>query len=168
MKMKLLHPILFLALGLLGACASDVNLAAVPEAVAGCEAPTEDLLVPEAPMLPGRHCIACHTEKGQADGLNWTAAGTIYAKQGSRCNTGGLEGVKVEIADDTRKILITLYTNRTGNFFTSEIRDFSKVRVRISKDGVTKEMVGTQPSADCPSCHYPGGQAPLGRIYLMD
>ena len=47
-----------LALGAV-ACADDVNLDAVPGAAAGCEPPSADNLVPEAPMLPGRHCIAC-------------------------------------------------------------------------------------------------------------
>lgn len=167
--MKALRSLFFLALAapalLVSACKSQVDIALVPSAVAGCEAPTEDLLVPEAPMLPGRRCMACHTETGQADGLNWTAAGTVYASPDSSCNSGGLEGVKVEIADETRKILITLFTGRTGNFYTSETRDFSRVRVRISKDGKTREMQGVMPSADCPSCHYPGGAAG-GRIYL--
>lgn len=166
---KLLRSLLFLALGLGGACASEVNLAAVPEAAAGCEQPVEALLAPQPPMLPGRHCIACHTENGQADGFNWTAAGTVYANKNSACNSGGLEGVKVEIADSTRKILITLFTNRTGNFYTSEVRDFSNVIVRISKDGVTKEMKTPQPTADCPSCHYPGNlRGAPGRIYLSE
>lgn len=153
-----------LALGI-GACGGDVNIAAVPEAVAGCEAPRPDDLVPEAPMLPGRRCMACHKQSGQAGDLPWTAAGTVYASPSSACNTGGLEGVKVELADETRKVLITLYTNRSGNFFTAEPLPFSRLIARVSKDGKIKEMQTPAPSADCASCHLPGGLAG-GRIYL--
>ena len=84
-----------LGLGLgLGAsgCASEVNLAAEPEAINGCEAPSEDNLNPEAPMLPGRHCIGCHKAGGQASRRAWVAAGTVYASPTSSCNTQGLKG----------------------------------------------------------------------------
>lgn len=146
-------------------CAPPVNLAAVPEAVAGCEPPTEDELVPEAPMLPGRNCVVCHSPTGQASRRVWTAAGTVYDSPNAKCNTQGVPGVKVEIADKNRKILITLYTNRSGNFFTSEPIDFTGVIARVSKDGKFKEMMGAQVNAFCPECHYPGGAAG-GRIYL--
>ena len=148
----------------LSACA-EVNLDTAPGAAAGCEDPTEDNLVPQAPMLPGRSCMACHRQGGQASGAVWTASGTVYGSGSSACNSGGLEGVKVELADENRKILITLYTNRSGNFFTSEPIDFTGIIARVSKDGKFKEMQGLQPNAFCPECHYPGGVAG-GRIYL--
>ena len=146
-------------------CASDVNLSAVPEAQNGCEAPTPDELNPEAPMLPGRHCIGCHVSGGQASRRAWTAAGTVFDSPTAKCNTQGLEGVKVEIADSNRKILITLYTNRSGNFFTAEPFKSSAIIARISKDGKWKEMQGVMTTSDCGSCHFPGGIAG-GRIYL--
>jgi hypothetical protein len=148
-----------------GACGAPVDIAAVPAAILGCEAPNADNLSPKPPMLPGRHCQACHTPGGQAGEFAWTASGTVFARPDASCDTGGLSGVKVEIADATNLVVITLYTNRAGNFYTSEDRDFSKIRVRISKDDKVKEMVTFQPSADCPSCHYPGGAAG-GRIFL--
>lgn len=157
--------LLSLGLGLTAAgCAPPVNIAAVPQAVNGCDAPTADELVPEAPMLPGRNCLVCHSPDGQASRRVWTAAGTVYANADDKCNQG-LEGVKVEIADATRKILITLTTNRSGNFFTSEPIDFRGVIARVSKDGKFKEMQGAMVNAYCPECHYPGGIAP-GRIFL--
>jgi hypothetical protein len=147
-------------------CGSEVNLNAVPLAVAGCEAPTEELLVPQAPMLPGRACITCHAVGGQAEALPWTAAGTVYDSPSSPCNTGGVANAKVEIADETRKILITLYTNRTGNFFTSEPLKYNKLIVRVSKDGKVREMASALPSsANCALCHYSGGPAG-SRVYL--
>jgi hypothetical protein len=173
-----LTPLLWLAffgLGQVG-CGNDVDLAAAPQAVAGCEAPTADELNPEATMLPGRDCMVCHRQKGfptaaqtapdgQASRRAWTAAGTVYDSPTSKCNGKGLEGVKVEIADSNKLVLITLYTNRAGNFFTSEPLNFSSIIARISKDGKVKQMQGVMGSADCPSCHTPTGIAG-GRIYL--
>ena len=66
----------------------------------------------------------------------WTAAGTVFDSPTAKCNTQGLPGVKVEISDSKRKVLITLYTNRSGNFFTSEPIDFSAIVARVSKDNV--------------------------------
>ncbi|MFO0579054.1 MAG: hypothetical protein U1A78_34050 [Polyangia bacterium] len=164
MSKRLRRGCALLILGI-GACAADVNLGAVPEAVAGCEAPSADNLAPEAPMLPGRRCLACHKGAGQAGDLVWTAAGTVYASPSSACNTGGLDGVKVELADETRRVLITLYTNRSGNFFTAEPLRYSRLIARVSKDGKVKEMQTPAPSGDCASCHLPGGAAG-GRIFL--
>ncbi len=148
----------------LSACA-EVNLDKAAGAGAGCEDPSEDNLVPQAPMLPGRSCMACHRQGGQASGAVWTASGTVYGSGSSACNTGGLEGVKVELADENRKILITLYTNRSGNFFTAEPLSYEKLIARVSKDGKIKEMSSPVPSGDCASCHNPTGPAGA-RIYL--
>jgi cytochrome c553 len=156
----------FALLAMLGlsACA-EVNLDTAPGAAAGCEDPTEDNLNPQAPMLPGRSCMACHRQGGQASGAVWTASGTVYGSSSSACNSGGLEGVKVELADENRKILITLYTNRSGNFYTAEPLQYEKLIARVSKDGKIKEMSTPVPSGDCAGCHNPTGPAG-GRIYL--
>lgn len=163
-------------LGLAVGCAPAVDLGAVPQAVAECEDATDAELNPEATMLPGRDCMTCHRAQGfptaanqlpdgQASRRAWTAAGTVFDSPTAKCNSQGLEGVKVEIADSTRKVLITLYTNRVGNFFTSEPINFSGIIARVSKDGKIREMQGIMASADCPSCHRPTGIAG-GRIYL--
>ena len=63
---------------------------------------------------------------------------------------------------------MTLYTNRTGNFFTAEKFDTSNIIARITgPDGKFREMQAgsSNGSADCGSCHFPGGVAG-GRIYL--
>lgn len=162
-----LFSIALAGLGVLGAssCAPPVNYGAVAQkASAGCATPTDDELVPEAPMLPGRNCLVCHSPDGQASRRVWTAAGTVYDSPDAECGKG-LAGVKVEIADANRKILITLTTNRSGNFFTSEPIDFRGIIARVSKDGKFKEMQGAMVNAYCPECHYPGGLAP-GRIFL--
>lgn len=167
-KLSRRGPAALLALALLGpavGCESEVNLAAVPQAVNECEPPTNDQLIPEAPMLPGRNCSVCHSPSGQASRRTWTASGTVFDSPNAKCNTQGLADVKVEIADATRKVLITLYTNRSGNFFTSEPISFTGIIARVSKDGKFKEMQGAMVNANCNDCHYPGGIAGA-RIYL--
>lgn len=146
----------------LSGCAGPVVLKT--EDAAGCEAPSADNLVPEAPMLPGRHCMGCHKDGGDSR-YTWTAAGTVFGSLNSSCNTGGLDGVRVDIVDETNRLLITLTTNRAGNFYTSENLNFTRIKAKVSKGGKSKVMNSVQPNADCPSCHYPGGSAG-GRIYL--
>ncbi len=163
--MKHVPSLFSVVLVLCAACAQPVNLGAVPAAINGCEKPSADNLTPEPPMLPGRHCQACHAASGQASLFPWTAAGTVYGGPTAPCDTGGLSDVKVEITDETDRVIMTLTTNRSGNFFTAETLNFKQVRARVSKGGKSQEMISFQPSADCGGCHYPAGVAG-GRIFL--
>jgi hypothetical protein len=148
-------------------CEQDGNLDAAPDAVARCEPATPDNLEPTARMLPGRLCQSCHIRDGQASLLVWTASGTVYGAADSRCNEGGIEGVKVELLDDKDQVLLTLTTNRAGNFFTAEPIAAPRFRARLSKDGKTQEMQGLQPTGACAGCHYPSsGSGAPGRVYL--
>lgn len=141
------------------------DLSQEPGAVAGCEAPGEGDLDPQPIMLPGRRCAACHEKGHQAGNRVWTAAGTVYDRPDSPCNSGVVAGAKVEIADENRKILVTLFTNSRGNFYTSEPLRYTGIIVRVSKDGKMREMQGAMASTDCANCHSPGGAAG-GRVYL--
>jgi mono/diheme cytochrome c family protein len=120
-------------------------------------------------MLPGRHCMACHKDGGQAGLRVWTAAGTVYGSPTAPCNTGGLPGIRIDIADALQNnlILITLYSNRTGNFFTAEARDFRHIIARVTDEstGRFKQMTNIAPTGDCGSCHFAGGAAG-GPIFL--
>lgn len=156
-----------LAFGLLAAVSGcgHPDLSQEPGAVAGCEAPGPGDLDPQPIMLPGRRCAACHDKGHQAGNRVWTAAGTVYDRIDSPCNSGVVAGAKVEIADETRKVLVTLFTNSRGNFYTSEPLRYTGIIVRVSKDGKMREMQGAMGSTDCASCHLPGGAAG-GRVYL--
>ncbi len=132
---------------------------------AGCETPTEANLIPEARMLPGRVCQTCHTQNGEAGRLIWTASGTVYPTGKSTCDTSGVDAVKVEILDAAGHTLITLITNRSGNFFTSETLT-TPIRARITQGNVVREMAALQTITSCATCHQPGGAAPGGRINL--
>jgi len=118
-------------------------------------------------MLPGRTCQSCHIRDGEVSSLVWTASGTVYSRPDSMRNEGGLEGVKVELLDAKNNVLLSLITNRSGNFFTAEPIDAPRFRVRLSKDREVQEMQGLQPTGACAACRYPnsGAGAP-GRVYL--
>lgn len=146
-------------------CGAIVELNEVPEAKARCESSTPELRVPTARMLPGRRCMGCHLAGGQAGRIPWTAAGTVYDAPTTTCNSGGLEGAQVELIDRSGRVLITLTTNRSGNFFTAEPLGFQPLRARISKDGKSREMRTPQTTLDCAACHYPDGPA-TGRLAL--
>lgn len=165
--MRPMQGIFFALAGLLLSCAGPADLDAAKDAVANCEPPTGDNLNLTARMLPGRMCQACHLPGGQAGLLPWTASGTVYARPDSSCNEGGLEGVKVDFIDEKNNILLTLFTNRSGNFFTAEAIPAPRFRVRLSKDGKCQEMIGLQPTGACAGCHYPSPDTnTAGRVYL--
>lgn len=159
-----------LALALPG-CGGEPNLDSVPTAKAGCEEPTAQQLSESSLMLPGRNCMDCHKSGGQAADYPWTAAGTVYQKAGSgkTCNTGGADGVTVEILDaGGTMVLASLTTNAAGNFFfaKNEFAGTSPVRARVRKGTMTRTMASAvNVAGGCASCHFPGGAAG-DRIYL--
>ncbi|MCS6912700.1 MAG: hypothetical protein RMK29_17935 [Myxococcales bacterium] len=137
---------------ILSACAVPVDLDAVPVAKASCEEPTRDLLLPDARMLPGRICQQCHTRGGQGYRFKWTASGTVFVDPRVPCNTGGLEGVTVEIFDTNGQLQVALVTNEVGNFFT-DIPIAFPIRARIRRDGIVREMRTPALQGSCASCH---------------
>ncbi len=146
-------------------CLQPVNLDAVEGAHADCEQATYEQLLPLAKMLPGRDCIACHKDGSQAHELPWTVAGTIYDRKDGLCNEGGQGNVKIELADETRQIILTLFTNRSGNFFSAEPLRYQNLSVRISRDGQEKVMPHAVTHGNCAFCHRAKGLA-RGHIYL--
>jgi hypothetical protein len=161
--MRSRSPLLCL-LALLGC--GQVDLDAIPVAKALCENPTDYLRQPSARMLPGRACLSCHVEGGQASRFVWNAGGTVYDRIGSGCNEGGVEGVLVELIDSDGAIVAMLTTNRSGNFFTADPIGTKPIRARITRNGKLKEMMQLQmPPVNCATCHNPEGPAG-GRIYL--
>ena len=146
-------------------CLAPVDQKDISLTSTGCEAPTDELATPGARMLPGSLCQGCHGPGGIASNLTWTLSGTVLNSVDAPCNTGGVEDATVDIIDANDNVLITLNTNRSGNFFTSEDFNFKLVRARISKNGKVMEMQGLVGVTACASCHHPAGPAP-GRIYL--
>jgi hypothetical protein len=143
------------------------NLAAVPAANAGCEAPTPANLETGATMLPGRVCEDCHTQNGQSP-LVWTASGTVFNHPTDPCDPGGVAGVTVEILDAAGTVQATLTTNQAGNFYTGDTQLSFPIRARIfGPDGTRQEMQNAQPTGACASCHQvPSPAGAPGRITL--
>jgi type 1 fimbria pilin len=141
-----------LALGACGGKGITVDLESVPLAKAGCEAPTMAQLQSDPLMLPGRDCQRCHVPSGQAASVRLTISGTVFRSLSSACNTGGASGVKVEILDAGGRVQATLTSNAAGNFYTSDPVTFP-IRSRVTKDGVTREMLSMTAIGSCASCH---------------
>lgn len=138
-----------------GGCGSKeifVDLESVPLAKAACEAPTMAQLRNDALMLPGRNCQSCHLPSGQAASVRFTISGTVFRSLSSSCNTGGVGDVKVEILDASGRVQATLTSNAAGNFYTAAAVTFP-IRARVSKDGVTREMMSTTAIGSCAACH---------------
>ncbi len=167
-RLRRMVPILF-SLLLLPAfgCGGAVDPDAA-RATAGCEPATSAELAESTTMLPGRACLNCHTQGGQAGDadVRWTAAGTVFGSINAACNTGGIPGVTVDILDAAGKTQISLTTNAAGNFFTLAPLTFP-LRARLSKNGKTQEMAELQVTGNCHSCHAqpPANTAP-GRLFL--
>ena len=146
------------ALGICGlalaACGKGiiVDLESVPLAKAGCEPPTMGQLMSDPLMLPGRNCQSCHVPSGQAASYRFTISGTIFKSLSSPCNTGGVSGAKIEILDMSGRVQTTLTSNSAGNFYTSDPITFP-VRSRITKDGVSRDMISTTAIGSCAACH---------------
>lgn len=151
-----------------GACGGgpDPNAA---NANAGCEEAPADLLMSKETMLPGRVCLNCHREGGQATqpSLRWTIAGTVFSSASAGCNDGGVAGATVEILTQSGSVQLTLKTNAAGNFYSLTPVTFP-LRARVSMAGkATQEMSTPQLSGSCASCHAkPGLSGAPGRLFI--
>ena len=82
----------------LAACGQVADLDAVPQAKVGCETPTEAQLNAGDTMLPGRNCMSCHVSSAQAKDEPLGTGGTVYGARNTKtCNTGGVDGVTVDL-----------------------------------------------------------------------
>lgn len=156
-----------------GGCDPGVNLDAVPKATAECEMPTSETLQPGAQMLPGRNCMSCHVESGQAGSKPFLTAGTVYlrSQMGGKCNSGGATNVTVEFFDVTdttyQRALASVTTNEAGNFsLLAPALSKTVVRVRIRRDATMRTMANATDISDgCATCHSPTGMA-SDRVFL--
>ena len=134
-------------------------------------------------MNPGQDCISCHHEGGEADGLRWTVAGTVYPALDAP-EAAGVQGVRVRVSDVHGK-LVQMVTNAAGNFYTAEDLDSDAgLRVELEylghcrpmndtpKPGFTYEDVEGQPppapihGVGCNHCHADPPPA-VGRIQVV-
>ena len=159
---------LMLALPLVG-CGETADLEAVPQAKAGCEVATAELLKGGDAMLPGRNCMSCHVAGQQAAGEALGTGGTVFGARNSKtCNTGGVDGVTVELLDAAGKVVATTTTNAVGNFhFSPNATNFKNVSARVTKGAMSLKMnTPVDVSVGCATCHSPTGLAG-DRIYIQ-
>ena len=117
-------------------------------------------------MNPGRACISCHANNGEAP--QFTLAGTLYptGHEPDLCDgVNGTTGARVVITDANNRT-ITLTPNAAGNFtYTGALA--TPYLASVTYQGRERIMPAGQTSGDCNACHTQNGAngAP-GRITL--
>lgn len=117
-------------------------------------------------MYPGGTCIQCHLEDAdddKGDGPIYSAAGTVFPYFGYEEGCAGVEGATVEITDANGQV-ITLMSNRVGNFFTTRAIAMPYTAKVIVGD---REMRMIEPvfNGDCNGCHSAtGSEGAPGRV----
>lgn len=106
-------------------------------------------------MHPGMDCIGCHTR--EHEGPIYTAAGTVYGKQGEKDDCGGVEGLTVEFTGNDGAVT-TLKTNAAGNFFTKAAIAMPYTVKVIDANGAINRMATPQSTGACGSCHTVTGE----------
>ena len=103
-------------------------------------------------MNPGQDCMACHSVGGQASGLQWSAAGTIFPTPYSAADDG-LPNAEIQITDSaTPPRAMTLRSNGAGNFYTAEPLT-APLHVAVQFGGQRYQMQEAAPVGSCNHCH---------------
>ena len=116
-------------------------------------------------MHPGSDCIACHAS---GEGPRFLVAGTVYQKLDEPIDCYGVEGAVVRLTDAKGK-LITLTTNRAGNFMLRTRGNVIAMpfTAKVMFKGKERAMATPQSAANCAGCHTAKGAAGApGRIIL--
>lgn len=131
-------------------------------------------------MLPGADCMSCHVASGKASGHQFALAGTVYADPHAGVDAG-VQHAEVLVVDSVGTKL-TLLTNDTGNFYTSEVL-VPPIHVDVQWGEHRMRMVEPPPGPDggmslpisCNLCHtyptpltapVPGFSPAPGRIFV--
>jgi hypothetical protein len=120
-----------------------------------------------ADMNPGMACISCHATTG-GEAPSYTIAGTVYptGHEPDGCyGAQGNSGVQVVITGADGNTL-TLKPSAAGNFYSS-MPVAMPYQAKVLYMGRERDMLETQSTGDCNSCHTQSGAslAP-GRIVL--
>lgn len=103
-------------------------------------------------MHPGHNCMRCHAD--EPDAPNFAVAGTVYGDRSAEDDCAGVEGAEVVIEDDSGQV-VTLTTNRAGNFFLPEDEADLQTPLRASVrfDGRERVMQEEIFNGNCVDCH---------------
>ncbi|HET9598083.1 MAG TPA: hypothetical protein VFP65_21020 [Anaeromyxobacteraceae bacterium] len=119
-------------------------------ALAACALDPND---PKALRNLGEECVSCHRPGKKAADWPFTAGGTTYATPGDAASPG-VGGVVVTLTDARGKV-VTLRSNRSGNFWTHEQLAFP-VAVVLQRDGSEQRRTvasGPCKAGTCNGCH---------------
>jgi hypothetical protein len=119
----------------------------------------------------GQPCVTCHNAKDGPAQSDFSVAGTIFDRRSSLV---GLDGASVVFVDSAGTSPVPVGTNCTGNFWIPRAHwnpVLPIVSVRVSKNGVTREMkspIGG--AASCADCHaaLPDPLTKIGAVFLFD
>jgi mono/diheme cytochrome c family protein len=119
-------------------------------------------------MLPGRACIACHSQPGGDQGPRFLFAGTVYpsAHEPDDCNGAGDAVIEVTDADGVVRTATAL---SSGNFFVDGDPATlpTPITARVLYGGKVLPMATPVTTGDCNTCHtQEGKEGAPGRIIL--
>ncbi len=103
-------------------------------------------------MSPGQDCMACHSATGQASGLSWSVAGTIFGRPDSASDEGIANAEILIIDSSTPPRAMTLRSNAAGNFYTAEPLT-GPFYVAAQFGGQRYQMQEAAPVGSCNRCH---------------
>lgn len=115
-----------------------------------------------ARMFPGRDCVGCHDERGEAEEIN--LAGTVFGDVSEPDDCFGVEGVEIVLTGADGRV-VTLESNEAGNFSREHLSIAVPYTAKLVYEGRERPMVTPQTKLSCNSCHAQVGleNAP-GRI----
>lgn len=104
----------------------------------------------ESPMMhPGRDCVACHSQRGEATSLN--LAGTVFDVQNEKDDCFGVADVTIEITGADGQVT-SLTSNDAGNF-SRHVQVAMPYTAKLVYEGRERVMATPQSSLSCNSCH---------------
>ena len=100
----------------------------------------------------GQNCMSCHQEGGSGEGW-FTVAGTVYDSQLN--NTYENATVKLYTGPNgTGALKHTIQVDKKGNFYTTELIDFSEgFYTLVEGDITTNHMLAKISNGQCNGCH---------------
>lgn len=119
-------------------------------------------------MHPGRDCLACHQERGEAEEV--VLGGTVYEANGEPDDCFGVEGVTLQLTD-SQGTVFELVSNAAGNFVMElegepgEMQIVPPYSAKLLYEGRERQMLTMQTETSCNSCHtVAGANGAPGRI----
>lgn len=122
----------------------------------------------------GQPCATCHNAKNGPAQSDFSVAGTVFERRSSLV---GLDGAGVVLVDSAGTSPVPVGTNCVGNFWVPRSLwnpVLPIVSVRVTKNGVTREMKGPiGGAASCADCHQTRTSpedrlTKMGAIFVFD